>query len=102
MTQSNEEVADWNTHLGIVEYTTDFGFGSGGNDVTKSFAFNKNCTIELRQFGGLGRIVEVEIASYATFGTRLNKIGSIRIDMEDHVAGIESDGHVRVSCNVIK
>ena len=94
---------DWDSFLAVEKKTTSFSFGSGGRNAAKSFAKNTDHTI---WFGirrrGSWEITEKVDASTAAASIGKYKISSIGYYTEDHVAGIITDGGVRMCGKIIE
>jgi hypothetical protein len=91
--------------LGIEEETTGFSLRSRGSNCAYCSAKNMDGTIKLgsgRRAGCTREIGQEEIASSTTMGIWERKLGSIRADSKDHVAGMITDGGIGMRGEIVK
>ena len=68
MSEGMKDMPNGNGHLCIMENTSGFGFGSRSNNVSESFTFNKNGTVNGGMVRGRWkRTGQSKIAGNATF-----------------------------------
>ena len=84
--------------LHAVVYTAGFGFGGGANDVLESLAKDVDCAVDAR---GVGEPAEVVMGGDATASSGMDKVGSIRTYLQDHVASVVADGGVGMCVEIV-
>ena len=86
--------------LSIFKKTSYFSFSGRSDNISDYSAYNKDSTI--RSFKYEGRRAKVIETSIAALSISLDKIGSIRIDVEDHITSIVANLWIWIDSYVIE
>ncbi len=88
--------------LCIEKEGTEFGFSCGGSDKLEDCAGDVDSTVDEDRVAVTWNAAKEEIAPSATSRLRGAKIGSIGMDVEDHVGCAESNFGIGMCCHIIK
>lgn len=103
----DEGCAEHDTIAAIVVETSEFGFGGGGHDVFEDATDGVDGAVIGRLVGWwFGRIrgdgAEVEVAANTAASARFREVGCVAVDVEDHAAGVVSDGGILVRGGIVQ
>jgi hypothetical protein len=88
--------------LAVAEEGAEFGFRGGGNDKFAYTGRHMDRTVELDRASIDGEVAEEENTANATTCLGFGEVGSIRVDIKDHVGGIVADGSFGVRVEIVE
>ncbi len=88
--------------LCIEKEGTEFGFRCGGSNELEDRAGDVDSAVDEDRVAITWNAAEEEIAPSATSCLQGAKIGSIEMDVEDHVGWVESNFGIGMCCHIIK
>ncbi len=88
--------------LCIEKEGTEFGFRCGGSNKLEDCAGDVDSAIDEDRVAVMWNAAEEEVATRATSCLWGAKIGSIGMDIEDHVGCAESNFGIQMCCHIIK
>ena len=94
---------DRSSFLSVDEQASSFSFGCRRGSTFDSFAEDVDCAV-FRRFWRIcrGSVTEDADTGATAAGVWEHKTGGISNDMENHVAGVETNGGIRMGCEIIE
>ena len=89
----------WHSLAGIDEHCSDFGLARGGHDVSDDLGDGVDCAVVGRE---LLIVRHEKVAAGSAPCLLFAEVGGIAVDRHDHVAGVERNNGIVLTCGVVQ